>query len=190
MAWIGQVFQGIGAGLSAWGKFQEGKQESKWLEYNANSSMRQAYVALDDALEVRRGKIYVQEQEEIDIALARRAGRRIKGTQIARFSKGGVAMAGTPEEVVKQTESDTELDVEAIRRKGEDDLRTIEMNAHNLESKATALGESYYLYKTAARAAYQKGVMSASSSIMSSLGNMSGGMGGGAAGAGGGGGGG
>ncbi len=90
-----------GAGITALGQFQQGRQAERVAEYNAAVQANQAKLEEFSA------------QHEAD--LLRERGRKLLAAQTARFAASGVGLAGTPLLVQEETARSIDQDVSLIR---------------------------------------------------------------------------
>lgn len=133
----------VGAGVQAYGQYQQGKTARKVGEFNAKVAENQAIQADMDARENMRRK--------------RAENKRALSMQRARFAKSGVAIGtGTPLEVQAETAGLLEMEALEIGRQGE--IR-----------KNTLLSQGK-LERAAGRSAYSAGLISGGATLLSGAG--------------------
>jgi hypothetical protein len=101
----------MGAGVTAYGKYQQGKAaeaqaeaEQDILNYNATLKERQAAAEL--------------ERSRAEARRFQREGEALTAEQVTGFAKGGVLTQGTPALVLETTAQELEADRMAILREG------------------------------------------------------------------------
>lgn len=95
-----QITQAAGlasTGLSAFGQYQESQATASAARYNAQVARTTA------DLTGQSGELAIQQ--------LRRTGARLKGSQVAGYSAGGVAIGGSALEVIADSASQLEMDV-------------------------------------------------------------------------------
>ena len=105
----------VGTGISAFGIFEEGRQEEKAQKFNAQVAEQQATLTREASI--------------LEVFKARKRLKALTGTQIAKFAKAGVAFTGSPLDVIQDSIADVELDI-AI------DKFNREVSARGFESEA------------------------------------------------------
>ncbi len=86
-----------GGGISALGQFQEGQAQARGEEFNA-SVARQEQAIIDAKRKVER-------------KTERRSKERFISAQAANFAKAGVALTGSPLDVIEDSTANLELDI-------------------------------------------------------------------------------
>ncbi len=131
-----------GSAVSAYGMYQQGQAAKKSAAYNAAIQRNQAIAARQKAdFDARR------KRSEVETLLAR---------QRSGFAKGGVALEGTPLEVLEATAEAGELDAQAIIYGGE-------VGATGYESQAE-------LSRLTGEQAAQAGMVGAGSTLLTGAG--------------------
>ena len=78
----------------------------------------------------------VKRRATIEEARTRKTGKRLMGTQRAKFAKAGVRVAGTPTEVISQTAADIELEALMIRSNAMQEAAALKAGARDIRSAA------------------------------------------------------
>jgi len=95
---IPAALQIAGTGLKMFGQHQEASKAQDLANYNAA-------IALDDAR-------LIEASARLEIGRGREQGQRFIGSQRARYAKSGVTSDGSPFEVLAQTATDIEMDLQ------------------------------------------------------------------------------
>ena len=136
---VATVMMGVGTAISAYGAYQQGKQQKMLNDYNAKVAMQ--------------NKIAVAEKAEYDKEQLKRRVRKLKGSTTVALSKAGVdATEGTAIDLFE------ELAIES-----EKDLLMIQYNA-DLKKRGYAVEAATARFTGAA--AYQAGKMRATSTLL------------------------
>lgn len=163
----GSILGLAGAGVSAFGAFQEGKAASDAAAFRAqvarqaaSETLRRGDIRARDALE--RGKI-----EEIRL---RQEASRLEGRQRAVLAGHGVQVdVGTGADIVADTAATTEFDVLNIRSQAEREALAARLDA---EDRATQLATTAALETSAASNATRAGILGATSSLLGGVGTV------------------
>lgn len=91
----------FGAGMQAYGSYQESQMKAEALEYNA-------FVAEEEAKQIEKAK-------EHELHKSMTAQRKLLARQVAATAASGRSMAGSPLDVMNRTESEALLDQSIIR---------------------------------------------------------------------------
>jgi len=111
MGYVGAIIALIGAGYSANAQYQQGKTQEAILERNAQQ--REA-----DARARRLETIAAAKQKRLD-------DRKLIGRKRLSFLSSGVAIEGSPLEVLAEDAGNLELQTLELQRQGENDIRNM-----------------------------------------------------------------
>lgn len=136
----GKVFEIVSAITEATGQIYGGISESQAAEENRKRSEALAAAATERAT--------------YEAELKRREGRRLKGTQTARYAASGVQMGGSPLAVMAQTMADIEKDAMMIEKGGR-----VEAGGYRHEAQ---------LYKMQGQQSLWGGIIKGGSSLLTS----------------------
>lgn len=145
---IGTVASAAGAGVSAYGSYQQGKAQRRMAEYNAKVAEANAKVAERDGREIANAQ--------------RRRNERILASQRASSAKSGVTGVGTSLIVAADQTMQLELDALETERQGE-------IQGYNLRQQAK-------LDRAGGNAAYKAGLWSAGGTLLSGAADVAGGI--------------
>lgn len=112
----------IGAGVQAMGAMAQANAQASAAEYNAKVAERNATIAKQNAV-----------QEE---ATKRRETRKVLGSQAAAVGASGLAMQGSPLDVLGETAAMGELDALTIRYNGDNNTESYRQDAQLERMKA------------------------------------------------------
>jgi len=144
LATMAMVAMGIGTAASTIGQIQAGQSQAEWSAYNAEVSRQNALAAKQSA--------------EYDATRTREEGAKLMARQRVLYAKSGVALEGTPTDVILGTAEDVEMDAMAILRKGL-------IQSQQYESQAT-------LSEMSGAAAKTQGYYGAGSTLLTGIGNI------------------
>lgn len=102
---IAMVMMAVGTAVSVMGQMQQGRNAKKAADYNAAIADRNAGIA--------------RQQAEQDAQAQQRQARLQQGAAVAAYGKSGVAIEGSPLDVLEQSASLAELDRQTILYRGE-----------------------------------------------------------------------
>jgi hypothetical protein len=139
--------QGAGAILGAYGTYQQGKADYKIGKYNALISERDAYMT--------RQKGYRDE------AALRRMSAELESSNRTAIAKSGVAMSGSPLEVLASNAAKAELDAMNVR--------------YAAETQAAAHKEAAKMARYRGSVARRQSRIGATAQLISGIGSMMGG---------------
>ena len=91
------IFSLASTGFTAWGQAQEGEERASTEQFNADI-LRQ------------KGKI-VKARSRLNILRQRKEAKTVMSTQQALYSKAGVALTGSPLQVIEESAANAELDI-------------------------------------------------------------------------------
>lgn len=105
------ILTGVGAIASAYGAYQQGQLQAAAAAQQAKAMEQQARLYEMQALDA-------QNRAAREAALLREQGERIKGQQRAVMGASGVQLAGSPMDVIMDTQRSIEIDVATIKQGG------------------------------------------------------------------------
>lgn len=142
----------IGGGLSAFGQYKEGQEAKKVSEYNAQIAEQEAGV--------------IRQNAELNLFRQRKELAGVTGGQIAGYAKRGVSpTTGTPLDVIADTISNAELEIQIGQWNSEQEARRKENEAkmgryYGKESAKLATTKAFgTLLSTGAQAASRFGTI-------------------------------
>lgn len=144
LAIVGLVTSAVGAGFSAYGSIQQGKQAQREANYKAKVAKNEATVA--------------KEKATFEADRKRARNRKIRGMQIAQAGKGGTTTSGSTRDIMFATDLDAELDVLTS-------LYTGDLRAAGQVSKANMLEQSGKFQK-------QMGYVQGTGTLLTGAGNV------------------
>lgn len=119
-----------GLAMGAYSAYSQGQAQKQAAEYNAAVAENQAAWAEYNAKRQADSDLNMAKYAEMNAALAREdaakaakrkeeEAQRLKGAQIARYSKAGIQLEGTPLDVIAQTLADADADRLDLLEQGE-----------------------------------------------------------------------
>ena len=157
----------VGAGLSAYSQYQEGKASKNYYDYLAGTSKSNAMLART-AGEVEAKSIGAQEMQQV--GQIHEQGREVVGAQKAALASGGAGVGSkTGEQLVSDTLTKVDLDEQALRYNADLRMKNARIGA---ESQALNEESQAYGYKIAGRNAKKAGTIGAYTSLLSGAGNV------------------
>jgi predicted ATPase len=160
-AWVGTAAALAGTAISGVSAIASGFQQSAALKEQAKGARYNQAVAEMNAEAARKAAAFAEEQ-------ARKKTARLLGTQQAGFAKAGVAMEGTPLEVMAETAAQEEENTLALR--------------YNYAVEASRWGSQagFYGYESRRQEALSgypigQGFMKAGTALLTTAGNLWGG---------------
>ena len=137
---------GVSGGATTAGLFGVGGNFALGTALSTAGTIFSAVSAISSA---NQQAAYNERQAQIERQTATENARRsraqfeeLKGTQESKFLKGGVTLEGTPEEVLKKTAEDSELEARTILHGGNLQAESYNIQAKNIRTtgKANAIG--------------------------------------------------
>lgn len=101
----------VGGGMQAYGQYQEGQAIGGAEEYNAAASETNALLELKNASVARQEIGIIRAKRKLSIGREKKAARKVLSTQEAMFAKAGVALTGSPLDVMQESLENLELDI-------------------------------------------------------------------------------
>lgn len=128
-----------GAGVSAYGQYQQGQEEKSAQEYNASVLEKEA--ANSRAVGARESEI-IRQNAVLNEYRMRKQMAINTGTQIGAYAKSGVSVStGSPIDFIADQIATQELDIQIDQWNAKNDIAVTtynaEVNASNKESEAT-----------------------------------------------------
>lgn len=115
LAAIAAVVAVVGAGISAYGMYQQGQSQKKVAAYNAQLQQNSAIAA--------------RQESEAEAARLRDRANRIRGSQITAASKSGLMLSGSVNDVMYDSSINSELDALTAIYKGQRSANTLNSQA-------------------------------------------------------------
>ena len=131
-----------GAGMSAYGSYQQGQAMSKQSAYNALIAQQNANLAARKAESTKLATGLAADQFQ-------RQTRIVKGAQRAAYAQAGVQESGTPLYVAAETQRQADINELAIRYAGSVELSNVLAEKAKGEQQAALFKMQGSQYKTA-----------------------------------------